>query len=96
MEKEAFEKELAKIISISKEFGANRVVLFGSCLSDIKSARDIDIAVSGVEAGEFFKFYGKISMYVHDEVDLIDLDDIREHLRNKILSKGKLIYERAV
>lgn len=94
MEKEAFEKELAKIISISKEFGANRVVLFGSCLSDIKSARDIDIAVSGVEAGEFFKFYGKISMYVHDEVDLIDLDDVREHLRKRILSKGKLIYER--
>ncbi len=96
MKREAFEKELMKIVSISKEFGANKVVLFGSCVSDIKSARDIDIAVSGVEAKDFFKFYGKISMSVDDEVDLIDLDDTREHLRKRILSKGKLIYERAV
>ena len=96
MEREAFEKKLAEIINICKEFGANKVLLFGSCLSDIKSSRDIDIAVSGVEAKDFFRFYGKVSMAVDDEVDLIDLDDIREHLRNRILSKGKLIYERSV
>jgi predicted nucleotidyltransferase len=96
MKPEVLEKELVKIVSISKEFGANKVVLFGSCISDIKSARDIDVAVSGVEARDFFRFYGKISMSVDDEVDLIDLDDTREHLRKRILSKGKLIYERAV
>jgi len=96
VEREAFEKKLAEIINICKEFGANKVLLFGSCLSDIKSSRDIDIAVSGVEAKDFFRFYGKVSMAVDDEVDLIDLDDIREHLRNRILSKGKLIYERSV
>lgn len=96
MEKEPFEKELEKIIDISRKFGANKVVLFGSCLSDINSARDIDIAVSGVKAKDFFKFYGRLSMSVDDEVDLIDLDDTREHLRNRILSKGKLIYERPI
>jgi predicted nucleotidyltransferase len=92
MNKRAFEKELAKIINISREFGANRVLIFGSCLSDIESANDIDIAVSGVKPKEFFKFYAKISLAVEDEVDLIDLDDIREHLRNRIISKGKLVY----
>lgn len=94
MEQKTVAKELAKIVSISKEFGAKKLLLFGSCLSNIKFARDIDIAVSGVNPRDFFRFYGKISMTVDDEVDLIDLDDVREHLRKRILSKGKLIYER--
>jgi len=94
MERETLDKELEKIVTISREFGAKKVVLFGSCISDIDSARDIDIAVSGVKPRDFFKFYGKVSMIIDDEVDLIDLDDVREHLRKRILSKGKLIYER--
>jgi len=94
MERETLDKELEKIVTISREFGAKKVVLFGSCISDVDSARDIDIAVSGVKPRDFFKFYGKVSMIIDDEVDLIDLDDVREHLRKRILSKGKLIYER--
>ena len=94
MKKEIFKTELEKIIAISKEFGAEKVLLFGSCLEDIESAQDIDIAVSGIKPREFFKYYGKVSMTVDDEVDIIDLDDIREHLYKRILSKGRVIYER--
>ena len=94
MKKEIFKTELEKIIAISKEFGADKVLLFGSCLEDIESAQDIDIAVSGIKPREFFKYYGKVSMTVDDEVDIIDLDDIREHLCKRILSKGRVIYER--
>lgn len=94
MIKTVFENELNEIVRISKEFGAKKVVLFGSCLTDIRSARDIDIAVSGIKPQDFFKYYGRISMAVEGGVDIIDLDDIREHLRNRILSKGKLIYSK--
>ena len=86
MKKEIFKTELEKIIAISKEFGAEKVLLFGSCLEDIESAQDIDIAVSGIKPREFFKYYGKVSMTVDDEVDIIDLDDIREHLCKRIFS----------
>jgi predicted nucleotidyltransferase len=96
MDKVTFETELAKIISISKEFGVQKVLLFGSCLEDVNLARDIDIAVSGIKPREFFKYYGRVSMAVDDEVDIVDLDDIREHLHKRILSKGKIIYERPV
>jgi predicted nucleotidyltransferase len=96
MKKEVFEKELKKIASISKEFGAKRVLLFGSCLEDIESARDIDIAVSGIKPREFFKYYGKVSMAVDDEVDIVDLDDIREYLYKRILSKGQVVYEEGI
>lgn len=96
MDKTILDVELAKIVGISKEFGAQRVLLFGSCLEDVEQAHDIDIAVSGIKPREFFKYYGKVSVAVDDEVDIIDLDDIREHLHKRILSKGKIIYERPV
>ena len=94
MKKEVIKKELDKIVNISKEFGAVKVLLFGSCLDNINSARDIDIAVSGIRPRDFFKYYGKVSMEVEDEVDIIDLDEVREHLHRRILSKGRILYER--
>lgn len=96
MEEEVLNRELDKIVDISKEFGAKKVLLFGSCLEDIKSAKDIDIAVAGIKPREFFKYYGKVSMWVDDEVDIVDLDDIREHLYKRILSQGRVLYESRV
>jgi predicted nucleotidyltransferase len=43
MKEDIFKKYLEKIVNISKEFGAKKVFLFGSCLEDISSCRDIDI-----------------------------------------------------
>ena len=96
MKKEIFEAELEKIIDISKEFGIEKVLLFGSCLEDVETAQDIDIAVVGINPRDFFKYYGKVSMVVDDEVDIFDLDDLREHLCKRILSKGKVLYEKGV
>ncbi|MCL6087656.1 MAG: nucleotidyltransferase domain-containing protein [Actinobacteria bacterium] len=91
-----FKRELDKIVDISEKFGAKKVLLFGSCIEDINSAHDIDIAVSGIKPREFFTYYGKVSMEVEDEVDIVDLDEVREHLYKRILSKGKILYERGV
>jgi len=96
MKKEILERELKKTASISKEFGAKKVLLFGSCLEDIESAQDVDIAVSGIEPREFFKYYGKVSMAVENEVDIVDLDDIREHLYKRVLLSGEVIHEEGV
>jgi len=35
MKKEFFDRALKKIASISKEFGAKKVILFGSCLEHL-------------------------------------------------------------
>jgi len=94
LKKIVLETEMKKIVAISKEFGVEKILLFGSCLEDIESAQDIDIAVSGIKPREFFRYYGKVSMSVDDEVDIVDLDDVREHFRKRILSKGRVIYER--
>lgn len=96
MQKEVLERELAEIIRLSKEFGAEKVLLFGSCLEDVESAQDIDIAVKGVKPEKFFEMYGRILGEVGSEVDLIPLEDMREHFAKRILEKGRLIYERDV
>lgn len=96
MKREVLDNELVKIEKISKEFNVEKVFLFGSCLENVETANDIDIAVKGIKAKDFFKYYGRISMAVGDEVDIVDLNDIREHFQKRILSKGRLIYERAV
>jgi len=96
MKRAVLKRELDKIVNISKEFDAKKVLLFGSCLEDIETAQDIDIAVSGIKPREFFKYYGKVSIAVDDEVDIVDLGDIRKHLYKRILSKGRVIYERGV
>lgn len=94
MDKAILEEELEKIVDVSKKFGIKKVLLFGSCLENLESAHDIDIAVSGVRPEDFFIYYGKLSMAVDDEVDLVDLDSVREHLYKRIISKGRILYER--
>lgn len=96
MNKRIFQNELAKIVAITKEFGAEKAILFGSCLEDIESAKDIDIAVSGVRPEKFFELYGKISFAVKDEVDLIPLEDTSKHFAKRVMEKGKLIYAKKV
>ena len=92
MRKEVFERELTKIINISKEFSAEKLFLFGSCLEKVESAQDIDIAVKGVKPERFFEMYGKILSAVDGEIDLIPLEDVREYFAKCITERGKLIY----
>ncbi len=96
MRREVLEDELVKIVEIGKEFGVGKVFLFGSCLEDAETANDIDIAVEGVKPSDFFEYYGKVSLAVNDEVDIVDLEDLREHMRKRVLSKGRLLYEKGI
>jgi predicted nucleotidyltransferase len=96
MNKVVFESELAKIVGISKEFNAKSVLLFGSCLEDIEFARDIDIAVAGVKPERFFELYGKILGATETEIDLIPLEDTREHIAKRIREKGRLLYGKKI
>jgi predicted nucleotidyltransferase len=63
-----------KIIrDISDKYQARRVLLFGSSLSPGKESRDIDIAVEGILAKDFFSFYGDLMLALSKPVDVIDL-----------------------
>lgn len=62
-----------KIEEIAVRYGAKRVILFGSSLSDDREGRDIDIGVEGIEEKDFFAFYGELLCTLSKPVDVIDL-----------------------
>lgn len=65
-----------KIIQeFSAKYHVKRVLLFGSCLDDTREARDIDLAVEGINPREFFKYYGDLLMALSKPVDLVDLSE---------------------
>ena len=64
-----------KIIrDISKQYHAKKVLLFGSSTDPEKESRDIDIAVEGVSAKDFFKYYGDLICSLSKPVDVIDIE----------------------
>lgn len=61
------------ITEISRKYHVKRVLLFGSCISPGKENRDIDIAIEGISAKDFFSFYGDLMLALSKPVDVIDL-----------------------
>jgi predicted nucleotidyltransferase len=59
---------------VARKYGAKKVLLFGSAArTSFRKAHDIDLAVSGVAAADFFSFYGELMMQISKPVDVIDL-----------------------
>jgi predicted nucleotidyltransferase len=74
------------------QFGATQVLVFGSLIDTglFDGHSDIDIAVRGIPAPQFFQAVTEImSVSQTFSVDLIDLDTCSETLRQIILRDGK-------
>jgi len=84
--------KVAKKISgeLTKQFGAKRVVLFGSLSrGDFSSCSDIDLAVWGIPAYDFFRAVA-FACGISDvwKVEVIDAQDCSDTLRKVILEEG--------
>ncbi|MBI3892541.1 MAG: nucleotidyltransferase domain-containing protein [Candidatus Wallbacteria bacterium] len=74
--------------------GANRVYLFGSSARDLQTARDLDLACSGIPPQNFMRAYGELLMTLPVGVDLLDLD--RETPVSRVVARrARLLYERS-
>lgn len=83
------------IISLARKFNVRELFLFGSSLEQGGEANDIDLAVRGIAAREFFDFHGKLLRYLSKPVDVIDL--AKSSRFTKLVEKtGVKIYERTV
>ncbi len=79
-----------KIVALAEKYKVSKLYLFGSGLNS-DEANDIDLAVEGVVASEYFRFYGELIFNLSKPVDLIDLR--KETLFTKtIISEGHLLY----
>lgn len=84
-------EDKSKIIEIAKKYGISRVLLFGSSIEQNREATDIDIAIQGIEASHFFKFYSELMLNLSKPVDVVDLNN-KSKLNEIILSEGLQIY----
>ncbi|MCA9947528.1 MAG: hypothetical protein KC449_28810, partial [Anaerolineales bacterium] len=79
-----------------ERFNANSVFLFGSLVwGKIHNPQtDIDLAVSGLNSGEMYKAIGYLEQITQFPFNLVDINTVPESLRERILTEGKLLYER--
>ena len=80
-------KIASKAASILKqEFGAERVVLFGSMLDHERMwwGSDIDLAVWGLRSEDFFKAGAAIERGHNFSIDLVEIQSAKPHILNAI------------
>ncbi len=74
---------------LAREYGARRVILFGSTANSPEKARDLDIACDGVAPSRFYELAGRLSRTLRLPVDLVDLSDNTAF--TKYISKKRLV-----
>lgn len=67
------EKDKRAITNLARQYGVQKVLLFGSAAEGRKESRDIDLGVVGIEPRLFFEFYGSLMFSLSKPVDLVDL-----------------------
>lgn len=82
---------LNKIISKAREYRVKKVFLFGSSVQG-EDYRDIDIACSGLNGWNVFRFAGELENELGVNVDVVSLDKESDFV-TMIKPKLKLIYE---
>ena len=81
---------IAHIVQRAKDYGARRLILFGSALETPKDANDIDLAAD-IPGLEVFLFADNLERELHCAIDIVPLGgDNEEHpFIQYILHKGK-------
>ncbi len=75
---------------LRERFGASMVFAFGSLVrpGGFDERSDVDLAVGGVTPDQFFRAWAAVSSVVDRPLDLVDLDDCPERLRQQIVTQG--------
>jgi len=84
---------LERCVEIAREYGATRLILFGSALRSPESARDVDLACEGVEGWRLFELGARLEEELDIDIDLVPLrpdDRFSQH----VATRGEVIYER--
>lgn len=78
----------------AKKAGIAKMMLFGSCLHKAEDeARDIDLAVQGIEGWNFHLFHGNLMTDLGKSIDMVNLSD-NTSIVPIILDEGVVIYEK--
>lgn len=85
------EKDKKVILDIARKYKVKRIILFGSGSKKLDKNRDIDLAVEGIPAKLFFKFYSELIFSLSQPVDLVDLSK-KSKFSEILTSEGVQLY----
>ncbi|MGL1890633.1 MAG: nucleotidyltransferase domain-containing protein [Spirochaetaceae bacterium] len=85
-----FQEDISNLVSYLNSIGLEEVYLFGSLArNEATDDSDIDIAVRGIKAEDFFQVYGELMMRTTHSLDFIDLN-LQESFGNQLSNSGEL------
>jgi uncharacterized protein len=82
--------QIQRAVTLARQFGATRLVLFGSALENPAQARDLDLACDGVPGWKLFELAARIEDEIRVPLDLVPLQPITRLTRH-ILAHGKTL-----
>ncbi|MHA1343520.1 MAG: nucleotidyltransferase family protein [Promethearchaeota archaeon] len=92
--KERIDEKISKAVEYLKSIGSKEVFLFGSLIDGtFNEHSDIDLAVSGISARNYFKALVELPMIISHKVDLVALEFTSKEFEKKIKSRGKKLIE---
>jgi predicted nucleotidyltransferase len=68
------ENALTKAVSVARQFGATRLLVFGRALTNPATARDLDLACAGVPGWKLFELSAALEESLQVPLDLVPLD----------------------
>ena len=72
---ENYQDDIKKATNLLKNEGCKAVFLFGSMVTgNIHKNSDIDIGITGLPPGKFFRVYASLDRELINRVDLVDFD----------------------
>lgn len=81
---------IEKIITIAKEYGATRLIVFGSYADNSAEAHDLDLACDGIQGWKLYEFAGRLENELHMLLDIVPLTP-STNFTYRIESEGKVL-----
>ena len=67
------QEQIERAVALAKDYGATRLILFGSALTDPEQARDLDLACDGVSGWKFYELGARLEQELRVPLDLVPL-----------------------
>jgi predicted nucleotidyltransferase len=66
-------KQIERAVALAKEYGATRLILFGSVLRAPKKAKDLDLACDGVPGWKLYELGARLEEELRVPLDIVPL-----------------------
>jgi len=84
------QSQIEKIVSLAKDYGATRLILFGSAVEMPEKARDIDLACDGVQGWKLYALAARLEEELRMSLDIVPLTPPSK-FTEYIKAKGKVL-----